>query len=83
MRYTVSTATERHIMTTVYTYSNGIKFATTVTTVTADNGDKLEVVEQAGRFFIKRNGTQTGPDYGSKEPAIIKVQAVAYLGELL
>lgn len=66
-----------------YTYTNGRKPATLISSFVADDGAKIEVVEQFGRFFIKRNGTQVGNTYGSQAPAIHKAQAAAYFGEAL
>ena len=69
--------------TTAFTYSNGNKLATLIGSFIADDGAKIEVVEQAGRFFIKRNGTQAGNTYGDRGSAVLKAQAAAYLGEEL
>ena len=70
-------------MHTVHTYSNGSQAATLIGSFAADDGAKIEVLEQAGRFFIKRNNTQAGSAYGDKGSAVLKAQAVANFGETL
>jgi hypothetical protein len=70
-------------MQTAYTFSNSTKPATLVDSLIADDGTKIEVVKQAGVFFIKRNGAQVGGAYGSEAAALLKAQAAAYFGESL